>query len=222
MDQVQQKKRELMEAAHKLKEAGLLFRGYHANLSARISEDTMILTSGGSVEHLDENGFALIRLDGQVIEGDIAPVMAEIIQMHAGVYRERPSVGCVIHTHAPHATSFAVAQQPIPVVYEPLVRFGVTEDIPVVPWAPRGSDASVKGIAQIVKDRPGVWAVLLANHGVLAFSRSISETVQLLATLDEAAEIVLNARMLGGEKRLPDQAFTQIQERMREFAEVKR
>uniref|UniRef100_UPI0007837312 class II aldolase/adducin family protein n=1 Tax=Alicyclobacillus sendaiensis TaxID=192387 RepID=UPI0007837312 len=174
------------------------------------------------IERLDENSFALIRLDGQVIEGDIAPVMAEIIQMHAGVYRERPSVGCVIHTHAPHATAFAVAQQPIPVVYEPLVRFGVTEDIPVVPWAPRGSDASVKGIVQIVKERPGVWAVLLANHGVLAFSHTITETVQLLATLDEAAETVLNARMLGGEKRLPDQAFTQIQERMREFAEVKR
>ncbi|ADG07439.1 class II aldolase/adducin family protein [Kyrpidia tusciae] len=218
MDKVSRAKTELIQASRALRDAGLMFRGYHANLSARISEDEMILTKGGNVAHLDEDSFAVVRIDGTVLEGEVAPAQAEIIQMHAAVYRERASVGSVIHTHAPHATVFAVAHQPIPIVYEPLVRFGVTDAIPVVPWAPRGSDASVNGIIDIVRGHPGVSAVLLANHGVLVFSRTPAEAVQLLATLDEAAELILNARLIGGEKRLPNEAFEQIEQRMREFA----
>ncbi len=149
------------------------------------------------------------------------PAQAEIIQMHAAVYRARQSVGGIIHTHAPHATAFAIAHEPIPIVYEPLMRFGMTEPIPVIAWAPRGSDASVQGIVDAVKSKPGISAVLLANHGVLAFGKSPAETAQLLATLDEAAELVLQARLIGGEKPLPFQAFEQIEERKKEFEAAK-
>lgn len=218
---VQQAKRELMDAAVALRDAGLMFRGHHANLSARLSADTMLMTRGGNVANLDEDSFAIIRTDGTVLEGEVLPAQAEIIQMHAAVYRTRDSVGGIIHTHAPHATVFAIAHEPIPVVYEPLMRFGVTEPTPVIAWAPRGSDASVQGIVHAAKSNPGVSAVLLANHGVLAFGKSPLETTQLLATLDEAAELILQARLIGGEKPLPTLAFQQIEERKREFATAK-
>ncbi|MCY0900908.1 MAG: class II aldolase/adducin family protein [Firmicutes bacterium] len=214
-------KKALIHAAGSLRDAGLMFRGHHANLSARLSEDTMLMTRGGNVANLDDNSFAVIRTDGTVLEGEVMPAQAEIIEMHAAVYRARPAVGGIIHTHAPHATAFAVAQEPIPVVYEPLMRFGMTEPAPVIPWAPRGSTASVQGIVDAVTSHPGVSAVLLANHGVLAFSKSPADTAQLLSTLDEAAELILHARLIGGEKPLPAQAFAQIEERKREFAGAK-
>ncbi|MCY0877109.1 MAG: class II aldolase/adducin family protein [Firmicutes bacterium] len=210
-----------MQAANALRDAGLMFRGHHANLSARLTDDTMLMTRGGNVANLDENSFAVIRTDGTVLEGEVMPAQAEIIQMHAAVYRARADVGGIIHTHAPHATAFALAHEPIPVVYEPLMRFGMTEPAPVIPWAPRGSDASVQGIVDAVKTKPGVSAVLLANHGVLAFSKTPSDTAQLLSTLDEGAELILAARLIGGEKPLPAQAFAQIEERKREFAGAK-
>ncbi|KPV43438.1 class II aldolase/adducin family protein [Alicyclobacillus ferrooxydans] len=218
---VQEAKQELIKAANTLRDSGLMFRGHHANLSARLSADTMLMTRGGNVANLDEDSFAVIKTDGTVLEGEVMPTQAEIIQMHAAVYRARGSVGGIIHTHAPHATVFALAHEPIPVVYEPLMRFGVTEPTPVIPWAPRGSDASVQGIVKAVQENEGVSAVLLANHGVLAFSKSPADTAQLLATLDEAAELILNARLIGGEKPLPDQAFQQIQQRQREFQGAK-
>lgn len=216
-----QVRKEIIQAAVALRDAGLMYRGHHANLSARLSEDTMLMTRGGNVANLDDDSFAVIRTDGTVLEGEVMPAQAEIIEMHAAVYRARPSVGGIIHTHAPHATVFAVAHEPIPVVYEPLMRFGMTEAAPVIPWAPRGSDASVSGIVEAVKQKPGVSAVLLANHGVLAFGKSPAETAQLLATLDEAAELILQARLIGGEKPLPAQAFQQIEERKKEFAGAK-
>lgn len=218
---IQQAQQQIIQAAISLRDAGLMYRGHHANLSARLSIDTMLMTRGGNVANLDEDSFAVIRTDGTVIEGEVMPAQAEIIQMHAAVYRERESVGGIVHTHAPHATAFAVAHQPIPVIYEPLMRFGMTEPTPVINWAPRGSDASVKGIVEALQTKPGISAVLLANHGVLAFGRSPMETAQLLATLDEAAELILHARLIGGEKPLPEQAFKQIESRKKEFEAIK-
>ncbi|MCY0909687.1 MAG: class II aldolase/adducin family protein, partial [Sulfobacillus thermotolerans] len=120
--------------------------GNHANLSAKVGDNHIIMTKGGSIENLTLDDFALVDLNGTVIEGEMEPTMKEIIEMHTGIYRVRDSVGSVIHTHAPHVTAFGVAQKPIPLIYEPLLRFGVSEPIPVVPWAPRGSRASVDSI----------------------------------------------------------------------------
>ncbi|UOF91508.1 class II aldolase/adducin family protein [Fodinisporobacter ferrooxydans] len=208
---------ELIKAAKSLSASGVLFRGEHANLSARIEGDLVVITRGGSIANLSESNFATVTLQGETVEGEIDSVTAEIVEMHTAVYRARESVGSIMHVHAPHATAFAVAHQAIPVAYEPLVRFGITEPIPVVPWAPRGSEASVGGIVQIVEKHPGLPAVLLANHGVLAFTSNPMQTAHLLATLDEAAELVLNARVLGGEKELPEEALAQVKKHMAQF-----
>jgi L-ribulose-5-phosphate 4-epimerase len=78
-------------------------------------------------------------------------------------------VGGVVHTHVPAATAFALAHRPQPCRTEQLLRFGQAEPVPVVPWGPRGSDVSVRGIASVLADSPTTNAVLLANHGLLAF-----------------------------------------------------
>ncbi|MCL6517879.1 class II aldolase/adducin family protein [Alicyclobacillus sp.] len=210
-------KTELIQAAKVLASSGLLFRGEHANLSARVGENKVVITRGGSIANLGDDSFAVVTLEGAVVEGELDSVTNEVVEMHTAVYRVRDSVGSVMHVHAPHATVFAVAHQEIPLIYEPLVRFGITESIPVVPWAPRGSEESVSGIVQIVRKHPGLPAVLLANHGVLAFSSSPMQTARLLATLDEAAELALGAQALGGAKTLPKQAYTQVEARMRAF-----
>ncbi|BCJ88287.1 class II aldolase/adducin family protein [Effusibacillus dendaii] len=217
-EQVNQAKQQLIAAAEKLSSAGVMFRGEHANLSARVGDDSMVMTRGGNISHLTMDSFAVVRLDETVVEGEVDPVTAEVIHMHAAVYRAKATVGAVIHNHAPNVTVFAVAKEPLPVAYEPLLRFGVTEPIPVVSWAPRGSQESVSRIVDIVTDRPGVPAVMLANHGVLAFGKDPVQTAQLIATLDEAAELILKARLIGGEKPLPDQALEQVRTRMEQFS----
>src|SRR2546423_179703 len=116
----------------------------HGNLSVRLpGTEQMLITARGTIADLTPKQLATVTFDGDVVEGTIDPVMREIVAMHSGVYRQRPGVGAVIHTHSPHVTSFALAHQPLPCVYEALLRFGVTEDIPVADWAPRGSLESV-------------------------------------------------------------------------------
>ncbi len=78
--------------------------------------------------------------------------------MHTEPYRARPDVGAIIHTHSPHLLAFAMASRPMPCRYEGLLRFGQAEDVPVVPWAPRGSEKSVSSIIDA-----------LASSGLLTF-----------------------------------------------------
>ncbi|MGC8487132.1 MAG: class II aldolase/adducin family protein [Clostridia bacterium] len=207
----------LMDAVEFLKRNGLLGRRAHANLSARLGPDTMLLTRGGNVAALTEASFAVVRTDGTVMEGEVDPGNQEIVEMHAGVYRMRPQVGAIIHTHAPHLTAFAIARQPLPLAYEPLLRAGLTEPVPVVPWAPRGSEASVGGILKTAAAHPTVPAVLLANHGVLVYHESPAGTASLLGTLEEAAELSLMAAGVGGAVEFPPEAVSQVKERMAAF-----
>lgn len=206
-DDITQVKKEMIKAAKLLADKGLLYHGGHANLSTRIDKDRMVMTRGGDISHLDMDSFAIVDLAGTVIDGEMGSASAEVILMHTALYREKASVGAIIHTHSPNVTAFAVAGQPIPIAYEPLLRFGITEPIPVVPWAPRGSEESVNGILNIVKKSPELPAVILANHGLLAFSSNPKKTADLIFTLDEAAELIIKARQIGGEKELPDVAF---------------
>ena len=149
--------------------AGVMSHSGHANLSARVAADRFALTTTGMVRDLRPDQIATVDLDGRVIEGELAPENAEIVAMHAVVYQVRPDVGGIIHTHSPSATAFALANRELPCRAEPLLRFGQAEPVPVAPWGPRGSDVSVRGIAAAVENRPTTSAVLLANHGLLAF-----------------------------------------------------
>ena len=211
-------RQQIVDATHLLAQTGMLFRGEHANLSARLDADHIVMTRGGSIAHLTPADLTVLDIGGRSTPGvDMDPTMREVIDMHTRVYQARSTVGAVIHTHAPHATVFALAHKPIPLVYEPLLRFGVTEAIPVVPWAPRGSEASVSAIIDVVERHPGLPAVLMANHGALVFHRDPVSTARLLATLDEAAELVIQAAALGGAKELPGAAVTAVEERMAAF-----
>ena len=90
-------------------------------------------------------------------------------------------------------TAFALANRPLPCRAEPLLRFGQAEAVPVVPWGPRGSDVSVRGIAAALEQHPTTAAVLLANHGLLAFGADPLTTANLVIAIEEAAEAELAA-----------------------------
>lgn len=83
-------KEQLIQAAKDLLDSGLMFRGYHANLSARLDDERMVMRKGGDIRRLKKEDFVVIRLDGTVEDGDINATNAEIAAMHTGVYREKP------------------------------------------------------------------------------------------------------------------------------------
>jgi len=216
--------REALErAVTVLRAGGALVRSSHANLSVRLDGGRVAMTRRSTTEDLeakDPDALCVVALDGQVLEGRVDPAMDEVIAMHTRVYQERDDVGAVIHTHAPHLTAFAIAHRPLELVHEPMLRVGVTRPVPVVPWAPRGSEASVEGIIERARGDGGVRAVLLANHGVLAFAEDPVATARVLTTLEEAAGLALLAAALGGARPMPESAAAQVRERLAAFSSV--
>jgi L-fuculose-phosphate aldolase len=119
------------------------------------------------------------------------------------MYADGPEVGCVIHTHSPYATAFAVAHQPIGCWVEALAMFGLPDGVPVAEYGPRGSEHAVANIRAAVV--PGVPAVLLANHGVLVFHRTPDLAIMVGGVVEEAAQAGVNAVGLGGPVPIPPQ-----------------
>ena len=218
---VEELKQAIVEATRLLFGCGAMQHSGHGNLSARIDAERIVLTSRGSIRDLTAVGLAVVSLEGELLEGQIEPTAAEIVRMHTAVYRTRDSVGAVIHTHSPLVTAFALAHEPLPCAYEALLRFGVSEPIPVAAWGPRGSEASVKNIVHCLTTHLTSPAVLLANHGLLAFGRTPLETAQLIVAMEEAAGMTLGARQLGAEKPFPPGALEQERARMAQFGSAR-
>lgn len=204
----------IVGAAQALFANGVMSHTGHANLSARVDDQKMLLTVEGQIRALRPDRLALVGLDRTVLEGDLDPANAEIVAMHSEVYRARPEAGGIIHTHSPGLLAFAMAGRPLPCRYEALLRFGQAADVPVVPWAPRGSERSVGGILDALREHPSTNAVLLGNHGVLVFRRDPNEAASLLTVMEEAAEGELAAATLGGAVSFPPGALEDVRASM--------
>ncbi|MDA8283459.1 MAG: class II aldolase/adducin family protein [Actinomycetota bacterium] len=204
----------VVAASRHLFTSGVMSHAGHANLSARVGPDRFALTTTGMVRDLRPDQVATVDLDGNLLEGSLAPENAEIVSMHAVIYRARVEVGGIIHTHSPAATTFAVANKELPCRAEPLLRFGQAEPVPIVPWGPRGSDVSVRGIAAALNERPTTSAVLLANHGLLVFGADPMAAARLVVAIEEAAEAELAASGIGGAVDFPPGALEQVRASM--------
>ncbi|MFN8444029.1 MAG: class II aldolase/adducin family protein [Caldilineaceae bacterium] len=209
---------QLIAAANRLFESGVMSHSGHGNLSVRLPEaNQLLLTSGGQIDKLTPEQFVIVTFDGELVEGEIQSVAREIVGMHSSVYRERPKVNAVIHTHSPRATSFAIANKPLPVVYEAFLRFGIVEDIPVATWAPRGSAEAVAYIVEQLRQHPLTPALLLGNHGLLSFAANPAAAAHLIIIMEEAAELLLDAQALGGARPFPADALEKERAHMHSF-----
>jgi L-ribulose-5-phosphate 4-epimerase len=193
---------QVVAAAAKVVAGGALSANGHGNVSLRVpGADEMYFTSAPSLRGLGPESVVRIGLDGTLLEGQLPPIQGAVVAMHTAMYTDQPDVGCVVHTHSPYATAFAVANRPIGCWIEALAMFGLADGVPVAAYGPRGSDQAVSNIRQAA--RPGVPAVLLANHGVLVFHRTPELALLIGGVIEEAAEAAINAIRLGGPVEIP-------------------
>lgn len=206
--------RQILEAVNQLFEMGVMSHSGHANLSARLSENTYLITTTGMVRNLAENDFAVVDLDGNILQGSLEPTNLEIVDMHSIIYRLRSEVGAIIHTHSPGVLAFALANKALPCRYEALLRFGQAADVPVAQWGPRGSQQSIAAIRETVEENPDSSSLILANHGLLAFGADPVATARLISAIEEAAEAELSSSGLGGAVDFPTGALEAVRESM--------
>jgi L-ribulose-5-phosphate 4-epimerase len=209
-------RRDLVHAVRSLFAAGVMSHSGHGNISVRLASAPEYLVLNKTdlrVPHADgdpttgarpvSDEIVVVHLDHGVVLGTPGRLTGAIVRMHTEVYRLRPDVGAVIHTHSPHATGFAIANAPLPARYEALLVHGQPVDVPVAPWGPRGSDEAVRGIVDTFAAHPRTHAVLLANHGLLVAGTDAAHAARLVIAIEEAAVSTLASVPLGGPAALP-------------------
>ncbi|MGD0686811.1 MAG: class II aldolase/adducin family protein [Streptosporangiaceae bacterium] len=193
---------QVVETAQRVVASGAISANGHGNVSLRVPEAReMYFTAGPSLRGHPAAAVVRVGLDGTLLEGELPPIQGAVVAMHTAMYQDHPDVGCVLHTHSPYATAYAVARRPIGCWVEALAMFGLAAGVPVTGYSPRGSDEAVAGIREAVI--PGVPAVLLANHGVLVFHRTPELAILVGGVVEEAAQAGINASPLGGPVEIP-------------------
>jgi L-fuculose-phosphate aldolase len=130
------------------------------------------------------------------------------ILLHLAIYRHRPDVHAVVHSHAPHATAFAVAGEPLPtgVLAEAEYFLGV---VPTVPYTLPGTPAFAESVVPYL-DR--TCALILANHGIVTFGPTLELAWGYTEVLDAYCRILLLTRSLGPPKKLSDPQVAELLE----------
>jgi L-fuculose-phosphate aldolase len=161
------------------------------------------------LEEVRAHDILSLDLDGNKLTGKL-PRHSEV-PIHTEVYRQRPDVQCVIHTHPPYATAFSAVAEPLrPVNHEgtlfapTLPRFVQTSDL-IVTAALGQAVAAVLGPHR---------ALLLKNHGIVVVGTSVAEACVTAVLLEKAARMQLLARQYGDIEWTSDAEALQKQARI--------
>lgn len=182
---------ELVECGRRLIAKGLV-TGTAGNLSTRIDDVRIIVTpSGMDYERFGPEDLCAVNLENGEVAGPRRPSIET--GLHAAVYRSRPDVGAVIHTHSLFATAVAATRREIPCILDAMaIQFGGA--VPVARYAIPGSKDLAENAARALGDR---GAVLLANHGVVAVGEDLKEAMGRAELVERAAQTLIHAAQVG-------------------------
>ena len=202
----------VLAAAKELDARGLV-EGSSGNLSARIDDRHVCMTpSSIPYDEMVLEDLVVVDVDGNVVDGERGPTSEKAL--HLACYRRYPEVGAVIHSHAVHATMFAVARQPIPAAIEEVAVY-IGGDVPVCEYTMTGTDELGEVVAEQLADRA---AVLVANHGMVTVGPTMAKAMHAATLVERTAQIVHGARLLGQVHAVPadvNESFGNVYKLMR-------
>jgi L-fuculose-phosphate aldolase len=183
-----------------------LVEGTAGNVSGRLASGLVCVTpSSVAYDAMTLDDLVILDLDGTVVEGTRAPTTEK--DLHLATLRRYPELGAVIHTHAVHATMFALAHEPIPAVIEEVVVY-LGGDVACCDYRGTGTAELGEEVAARLADR---GAVLLANHGLVTCGATPAKALHNAALAERTARIVWGARAMGATIHpLPDKAVSDM------------
>jgi len=167
------------------------------NLSTRTKRNTILTTASEKCKgRLGKKDIVEVNINGIPVRKGAKP--STEFKLHSYIYKSRKDIGAVIHTHPVFATAFAVAG----IALDKIVLPEVFLKLGKIPLAAFGTPSTIElpeSISPFVKDYN---AILLSNHGLLTYGKSLEEAYFLTEKVEQFAEISFYARLLGGEREL--------------------
>src|SRR5262245_53463927 len=202
----EQKVREqIVEIATQCYGRGLLVAG-DGNISVRVAPNRVIATpSGVSKGWMKPGMMVAVDLEGNPLEPSDYRVSSEW-PMHRVIYQSRPDINAVVHAHPPYATGFAVAGLSLDkaILSEVILTLGC------VPLAAYGTPSTHELTDAIVPYLEYHDALLMANHGAVAFADTLEKDFNKIETLEHTCKISFISRTLGNENIITDRAVEKL------------
>ncbi|SNS94290.1 L-fuculose-phosphate aldolase [Noviherbaspirillum humi] len=183
-------KQDLVDAILMMERAQII--DFNGHFSARIpGTQHMLINSGASVRSaLTTKDIVVIDFDGNLVEGDTPPPME--FHIHAAIYRRRPDVNAVAHTHPLWSTLLSMVGKPLlPVIMQAAVLGDIRQ-------FPKTASINNRQLGDELAECLGDGrAVMLKSHGAVVASTGITETFVLGVYLEETAQRQYMASQIG-------------------------
>ena len=179
-----------------------LVSGTSGNVSTRLGEydgrDLLAITASGvKYDDLGVDDIAVVDYEIEPVEGDAIPSSESLL--HVAIYRRRPDVDAVVHTHALYSSVAAVAGIDIPpIIDEMVVTIGGA--VRVSEYAFPGSSELAENVCDALGDRS---AALIRSHGSVGVGSTLDEALDACALTEKVAQIFVMSSMLGKVTELP-------------------
>ena len=166
--------------------------GNEGNHSYRIGDNRVLCTPTGiSKGFLKPDDICVVDIEGKQI-GGTRKRTSEIL-LHLAIYKARPDIKAVVHSHPPHATAFAVANVELPTCIHPEAEVFLGA-VKTAKYVTPGDTRLGESILPYVKDSN---AILLQNHGTVTFDKDMEGAYYKLEIVDAYARILILAKQIG-------------------------
>ncbi len=206
-------KKEMCEIGKRVYNRGMVAAN-DGNFSVRISENEVLCTpTGVSKGFMTPEYICKVDLDGNVLQANKGFRPSSEIKMHLRVYKERPDVKSVVHAHPLYATTFAIAGIPLtqPIMPEAVIALGC------VPIAKYGTPSTVEIPDAVSEHLQYFDAVLLENHGALAYSDTLLNAYHKMESLEFYARLLWQTMQIGGPQELDKEQVEKLYEIRRQM-----
>ena len=214
---LEQERELLTEYGRRMSRAGLSV-GTSGNLSIYVPEEGLmaITPSGLDYEATTPADIVVMDLEAHVVEGARKP--SSEWALHTKFYQRHPAARAVVHTHSMYCTTLACLGKPLEAVHYAIGAAGAAR-VPVAPYhlfgTPELADAAVEACGD-------GKAVLLANHGLVAWEGSLPKAFSLARDLEFTAELQWRAMAVGTPNILTDSQMTEALERFKTYGQPKK
>jgi len=186
------------------------------NISVRLNDYTVLATpTCMSKGMMTEEDMVTVDMHGNKL-GGYREVSSEVA-MHLMIYTMRPDIGAIVHAHPPTATGFAAAGMALDkaLVSEVVLALGT---VPLAHYGTPGTQELSNSLRPYVMDHN---AVLMANHGVVAYGEDLLSAYMNMETVEHFAKIALVTHQLGQHRVLNDEQVDRLLELRKKFQAVK-
>lgn len=206
------------EYGRKMSKDGLS-RGTAGNISIYNKELGLMAISPSGVGYFETEpeDVVVLDLDGNVVEGKRKP--SSEYGLHSAFYKKKADEGClaIVHTHSDYATTLACMGEPIRAVHYVIATAG-THEIPLCGYTTFGTPELAQMAVDACKEGR---AVLLANHGLIAFGVDVQKAFNLAGNMESLAKTQWQCMAAGKMNVLTKEQIDKVMVRFQTYGQTK-